>query len=50
VDKPYEAPQLREIGSVRELTEQIFNKVGSTPDAFTAITGGAVVGSLVGLP
>lgn len=48
--KNYESPELREIGSVEELTEQTVNKVGSTPDAFTAITGGAVVGSVIPAP
>jgi len=43
----YEKPQVREIGSVRELTLQTFNKIGALPDAFTVITGGAVIGSLV---
>lgn len=47
--KGYEAPVVRELGSLAELTGQVFNKVGSTPDVFTAETGGAVVGSLVGL-
>jgi hypothetical protein len=43
----YERPQVREIGSVREMTLQSFNKVGSAPDMYTQITAGIVVGSLV---
>ena len=48
--KNYEKPVLREIGSLEEMTEQTFNKVGSTADAFTAITNGVVIGSLVTSP
>ena len=43
----YEKPQVRDIGSVRELTLQTFNKIGGLPDAFTVITNGVVIGSLV---
>jgi len=43
----YERPHFREIGSVRDLTLQHFNKIGSTPDVYTAITNGVVIGSLV---
>jgi hypothetical protein len=43
----YERPQIREIGAVRELTLQTFNKVGPATDVFTTITNGAVIGSLV---
>lgn len=31
----YSAPQVRSLGSVEEMTHQSFDKVGSTPDAFT---------------
>ena len=48
-ENAYERPQIREVGSVRELTLQSFNKVGSTPDYFTAITNGIVIGSLTGV-
>lgn len=48
--KDYEAPTIRELGSLAELTSQQFNKVGSAPDAFTQITNGVVIGSLVGAP
>ena len=44
----YTPPAVTDLGSVRELT-LANNKVGSSPDVFTAITGGAVVGSLVPL-
>ena len=43
----YEAPAVKDLGSLRDLTEQNFNKVGSTPDSFTAITNGVVIGSVV---
>lgn len=46
----YEVPEIRELGSLQELTQQTMNKVGKTPDAFTAITGGVVVGSLIPSP
>lgn len=35
--QPYEAPVLTEIGSMHELTLQLSNKVGFTPDALSAI-------------
>ena len=43
----YETPEIRDIGSIRELTEGTFNKVGATADVFTAVTNGIVIGSLV---
>jgi len=43
----YARPQVREIGAVRDLTLQAFNKVGNDPDVYTVITAGVVVGSLV---
>jgi hypothetical protein len=48
--KTYEKPTLRELGSVEEMTEQTFNKVGTTSDAFTVITNGIVIGSLITSP
>ena len=48
--KDYEAPSVKDLGSLTELTEQSFNKVGSTPDTFTQITNGVVIGSLVNSP
>lgn len=47
MSKRYEKPVLRELGTLTELTEQQFNKVGGTPDIYTYITNGVVVGSLV---
>lgn len=44
--KPYESPTVRDLGSLRDLTEQLFNKVGSTPDALSTVENG-IVGSLV---
>ena len=46
----YESPEIREIGTVRDLTLQSFNKVGPESDQFTTITNGVVVGSLVFSP
>jgi hypothetical protein len=43
----YERPEIREIGSVRELTRQQYNKIGPDSDIYTALTNGAVIGSLV---
>jgi hypothetical protein len=43
----YVPPHLTELGSVRDLTHQSFNKVGNSPDNFTAVTNGIVIGSLV---
>ena len=48
--KDYEAPAVKDLGSLTDLTAQSFNKVGSTPDSFTAITNGVVIGSLVSSP
>jgi hypothetical protein len=45
----YTPPTVTDLGSVRELT-LADNKVGGSPDMFSAITGGAVVGSLVPAP
>jgi hypothetical protein len=44
MDEKYEAPAFREHGSLEELTEQAFNKVGTTPDVLTAINEN-VIGS-----
>ena len=48
--REYRAPELRELGSLQQLTEQTFNKVGKQPDTFTTVTQGVVVGSLVSSP
>jgi hypothetical protein len=48
--KNYETPTVKDLGSLTELTAQTFNKVGPSPDAFTQITNGVVVGSLVSSP
>jgi hypothetical protein len=45
VKKAYEAPKLREIGSLVDLTNKV-NKKHAAPDKYTAATDGAVVGSL----
>lgn len=44
---PYETPEIKDLGTLQELTEQNFNKIGSTPDQFTPQTGGVVVGRRV---
>jgi hypothetical protein len=46
----YETPTLTDLGSLEELTEGTFNKVGSAPDTFTTVTNGIVIGSLVTSP
>jgi hypothetical protein len=33
----YEAPKLRELGSLHQLTLQQFNKIGAAPDALSQI-------------
>jgi hypothetical protein len=48
--KSYETPEIKDLGTLEELTQQTFNKVGSNPDQFTPQTGGVVVGSLVPSP
>jgi hypothetical protein len=50
VTKPYQPPTVKALGTVEELTEQASNKVGPDADIYTALTGGAVVGSLVPAP
>jgi hypothetical protein len=44
--KPYWTPTVGTLGTVEELTEQNYNKVGSAEDSFTQLTNGIVVGSL----
>jgi hypothetical protein len=46
----YEKPRLRDVGTLEELTEQTFNKVGTASDIFTQLTNGVVIGSLVNSP
>jgi hypothetical protein len=43
-DAAYTAPQVHSLGSVEAMTEQKHNKVGASTDAFTAATGGEIVG------
>ncbi len=45
MSKPYSTPVITTLGTVRELTEQNFNKVGNASDSFSANT--PLVGSLV---
>ena len=42
----YEPPAVRDIGTLAQLTEQQFNKVGHSPDIYTTITNNQVSGSL----
>ena len=44
MDKPYTPPTVKTLGSVQDLTEQLFNKIGSTPDGQS--TNPAIVGSV----
>lgn len=46
--KTYEAPTLRELGSIEELTQQLYNKIGPTPDGMTS--NPEIVGSVVAFP
>ena len=46
--KEYEAPKISELGSLRELTQQHFNKVGFTVDSISQQS--QVVGSMVPVP
>lgn len=48
--RAYESPQIKELGSLQDLTLQSYNKVGGTPDVYSAITNGVVIGSLVQYP
>ena len=46
--KEYEAPTLTELGSLRELTQQHFNKIGFAVDSISQQS--QVVGSMVPVP
>ena len=46
----YEVPTVQDLGSLEDMTQQTLNKVGQTPDAFTVVTNGVVIGSLVSSP
>jgi len=48
MDKPYTPPTVKTLGSVKELTEQNFNKIGPTPDGQT--NNPNIVGSLTPVP
>ena len=50
MDKPYSAPKVSTLGTVAELTEQNFNKVGANDDQLTTTTPPIVVGSLTPIP
>jgi len=50
MEDSYIAPTLTRLGSVHDLTLQRFNKIGVANDVYTALTNGAVVGSLVPVP
>ena len=47
--KDYEAPTIRELGSLAQLTAQPYNKVGANPDTYSQVTP-EVIGSLVPAP
>ena len=44
--KDYDAPMIRELGSLQELTQQPFNKVGNANDVFSGLTNPGLIGSL----
>jgi len=46
--KGYEAPAIRELGSLQELTQQSYNKIGTSQDIYSQNT--PLVGSLVPPP
>ena len=46
--REYEAPAIRELGSLAALTQQQYNKVGVSTDIYSAQSN--VVGSLVPVP
>jgi hypothetical protein len=46
MSKQYEAPVLREMGSLKDLTRGNFNKVGQANDIYSQLTNGIVIGSL----
>jgi hypothetical protein len=46
----YQPPSVRDLGTLVKMTEQTFNKVGTSPDVFTTITNGIVIGSLQNSP
>jgi len=43
--RPYEKPEIKDVGSLEELTQQQFNKVGPSPDVVTSANPN-IVGSL----
>lgn len=49
MDKNYETPEVRDFGAVQELTQQHFNKIGSTPDAVSSVDPN-IVGSYTPVP
>jgi hypothetical protein len=49
VTNAYEAPEVRDFGSLVDLTEQSFNKVGPSPDVLTQINQD-VIGSFTPFP
>lgn len=46
----YEQPTIRELGSLNDLTQQQYNKIGTATDIYSTLTNGAVIGSLVPAP
>lgn len=46
----YATPEVRDLGTLTDLTLQSFNKVGTSPDTLSAITNGVVIGSFVAVP
>lgn len=48
--REYETPSLRELGSLTELTQQQYNKVGFSTDIYSQQSNNEVVGSIVPVP
>jgi hypothetical protein len=48
--KEYETPRIREVGSLQQLTQQQYNKVGFSTDIYSQQSNNEVVGSMVPVP
>jgi hypothetical protein len=46
--REYVAPELHDLGSLQDLTAQLYNKIGPTPDTYS--TNPDIVGSVVQFP
>ena len=48
--KTYETPAIRAVGTLEELTQQQYNKVGFSTDIYSQQSNNEVVGSMVPVP